>query len=231
MYQRYAVFFTPPPGPLADFGAAWLGWDARHACPARHPAYPGLDLEELTHTPRRYGFHATLKAPFRPSEGVSEIDLCRAVQHLAGELAPVLLEDVAPTYRHGFLALRPAGGSAPDTPLGQLAARVVCDLDPLRAPLDAEDLARRQTGRLSPRQRQFLSDWGYPFVLDDFAFHLTLSGRIDSATAENILTALRDLMPDSLYKPLAVDALSLLGEAPNGKFLEIGRFPLGEVTT
>ena len=77
-WRRHAIYFAPPAGsPLAEFGADWLGWD-----PATGRGRDGFDLPglprrraELVATPARYGFHATLKAPFRLGRGPRR---CRA---------------------------------------------------------------------------------------------------------------------------------------------------------
>ena len=71
-FSRYALYYAPPVGSdLADFGAAWLGWDAATAKPVPHPNVPDLPrpVSMITETPRKYGFHGTLNQPFRVAEG------------------------------------------------------------------------------------------------------------------------------------------------------------------
>ena len=93
-FARYAVYYTPEPGPLADFGAAWLGWDIATGAEVAHPDLPGLPrpVAELTATPRKYGFHGTVKPPFRLAEGHDAEGLELAAQHLATRLEPVTLD-------------------------------------------------------------------------------------------------------------------------------------------
>ena len=73
-FRRYAIYFAPRPRrALARFGAAWLGWDAEAGADRDGPELAGLPRPraEIVATPRRYGFHATLKAPFRLARGAT----------------------------------------------------------------------------------------------------------------------------------------------------------------
>lgn len=168
MAHRYAAYAVPAPGHALETTAArWLGREPRGgAC------VPGAAADDdLLVEARRYGFHGTLKAPFRLAEGMCEADLAAAAEALAGPALPVAL---AISDDLGFPALRPA---APVPALDTLAARCVRDLDRFRAPPTPEELARRRPERLAPRQRELLMRWGYPYVLDEFRFHMTLGTR------------------------------------------------------
>src|SRR5690606_12995808 len=167
-FQRLAIYYLPPPGPLADFGNTWLGWDARAGVAVARPDC-GLDLAALTAAPHRYGFHATLKAPFRLAADRIQAEVVVALHDHAARLAPVLLpEGLALRAEHGFLALMPP---APVPELTALAAGLVRGLDGFRAPLTAAERARRRPETLSPRQRAQLDRWGYPWIFADFRFH------------------------------------------------------------
>jgi hypothetical protein len=170
---RYAVYAVPVPGhPLAALAADWLGRDARGGAVAREAdAFDDLRAEA-----RRYGFHGTLKAPFRLAEGTTEAALAAAAETLAGPALPVrlvLADDL------GFPALRPA---EPVPALEALAETCVRVLDGFRAPPTPEELARRKPERLSPGQRDLLMRWGYPYVLEEFRFHMTLGARAEDTT-------------------------------------------------
>lgn len=209
-FSRYAVYYAPAPGPFAQAAAEWL----------HRP-----DLAALTAAPRRYGFHGTLKAPFRLAEGVDYATLRAAVGALAARLRPVVLPGLRLADLHGFLALVPEGDLSA---LNALAAEVVVALDPLRAPLTEAEIARRRPERLSPRQRELLDLYGYPFVLDAFRFHLTLSGPLPDPAALLPL-AVAHFAPH-LPRPFAVDALCLFGEAGDGFHL-LHRAPLSSAAS
>lgn len=221
---RYAIYYTPPPGAFAAFGASWLGWDVEAGGPVAHPSVSGLarPLGAITATPRRYGFHATLKPPFRLAEGCRPADLADAVERLAARLAPVRMNGLELADIGRFLALVPSGDVAP---LAALAARVVEALDGFRAPMGEAERARRGTG-LNPRQAALLDRWGYPYVMEEFRFHLTLTGPLERAEAAALRAALLPRIAPCLPRPFLLDALSLVAEGEDGYFRVLHRYPL-----
>ena len=120
-YRRYAVYYTPADGPLARFGAKWLGWDIATGREVERTEPAGLPapLDAITEAPRRYGFHATLKPPFRLAPGQSVQALDTALARLSGQMPPLPLDGLGLASLGGFLALVPQGETAP---LGGLAA-------------------------------------------------------------------------------------------------------------
>lgn len=177
---RFAVYYTPPDGSaLADLAARWLGRDAASGAALDRPTLPGLDparAEALTESPRFYGFHATLKAPFALAEGTTVADLIAAVDRFAAGRTAVLIPPLRVRTLGRFLALIP---SEPAPALDELAAACVRAFDPFRAPPDPAELARRRAANLTAAQHRNLERWGYPYVMEDFRFHMTLTGRID----------------------------------------------------
>lgn len=223
-WRRYAIYYTPR-GPLADFGAAWLGWDIARG---RGSPIAAQRVEALTRTARRYGFHATLKAPFRLAARSDEAALRADLAALAARLSPVVLPGglrlAAPD---GFPALLPA---TPAPGLRRLASRIVRDLDAHRAPLTDEDRARRRPESLTEPQRAMLERWGYPWVLAQFRFHMTLGGRLPRGDARKVIAALTPHLAPLLPDPHLVDALTLAGEDAEGRFHQLARLPLGGST-
>ncbi len=220
MFERYAIFYTPSAGAFADFGAAWLGWDSAAGTPQKHPFAQDIDVAALTATPRRYGFHATLKAPFHLVEGQNETALSAAMQTLAKDLPPVALDRFELVTTHGFLALRP---TCDPVPIQRAVAQVVTTLDSFRAPLTEADIARRRTADLTKRQDQQMLEWGYPFVFEDFHFHMTLSGSLDQRTLDAAKPRLEALIAPVLPTKPMLDAITLMGQDSNGMFHQIHR--------
>ncbi|MEO1639825.1 MAG: DUF1045 domain-containing protein [Pseudomonadota bacterium] len=221
MFERYAIFYTAPAGAFADAGSAWLGWDSAAGQAVPHPDV-GLELSQVTATPRRYGFHATLKAPFRPAVGLDEAALIRAVDAFAQATAPVVLDGLAVQVERGFVALRPVGDEAT---LRNFAGACVRNLDHLRAPLTEVDIARRRKAPLTARQDAQMLEWGYPYIFADFHFHMTLSGPLGAAQAGPVIAAAQDFFAPVLTQPFTVDAVTLLGER-NGRFHQLHRATL-----
>lgn len=226
-FRRFGIYYTPQSGAFATFGAQWLGWDIENGAHVAHPEISGLPrpVEEMTATPRKYGLHGTIKPPFRLAEGTTHEGLEEAMATLATRLTPVTLDGLNLSRIGSFVALTIAGDQ---TPLAALAAEVVEGLDAYRAPPSDDELARRRKSNLTPRQEALLAEWGYPYVMDEFRFHITLTGRLARGEAEQVQTALAPHLAPLLPVPFAVPDLTLVGEDEDGMFHEIQRFALSE---
>ncbi|MDD9730130.1 DUF1045 domain-containing protein [Mameliella sp. AT18] len=224
-FSRYAVYVTLPQGPLSDFGAAWLGWNAATGERPDAPVVHGLPLpaHEITATPRKYGLHGTIKPPFRLVGGMDFDALHDGFARFCATQAPVTLDGLALTRRGRFLALTPVGETGA---LSTLAARTVEALDPFRAPLTEAELDKRRKSGLNDRQEALLTRWGYPYVMDQFRFHITLSGKLDREMAEQVRSALLPHVEPHLTSPFTVEALTLCGEDSTGYFHELHRYAL-----
>ena len=112
-YPRYAIYYTPRPGSDFDrFGAELLGCDA--ATGEDLPFPDGIlqlapDWRELTRDPRKYGFHATLKAPLSLAPGKTEADLLAACEAFAKTPRPIPLISPVVGSISGFIAVVPGG--------------------------------------------------------------------------------------------------------------------------
>lgn len=221
MFERYAVYYTPQ-GALAEVGAAWLGWDVANGTPVAHPHIAGLDVEHLTQTPRKYGLHGTIKPPFFLAQRTTAAQLESALQELSTQLAPVTLNGLEIRDLAGFIALTPRGDQ---TALAGMAAQVVTQLDLFRAEPSETELVRRRMTPLSPAQEQHLRAWGYPYVMDQFRFHITLTGRIKGGVTAH-LPAIATHFAPHLPAPLVIDSLTLAGQDTRGMFHEIHRYAL-----
>ena len=233
MSPRYAVYFTPPQAsPWWNFGAHWLGRDESHNLPLQHPALADIaesHLARMTQVPRRYGFHATLKAPFHLAPGIDEAALKSRVATLASTLQPLLLGRLKTVTLGNFVALVPA---ADVDGLQDLAAACVTVLDDLRAPLAAADLARRDTAVLDERGMELLTRFGYPYVLERFRLHFTLTGPLKQNEAALVTRAVAHRVEQlNAHTPLTLDRLCLFKEADTGApFVRIADFTLGTCT-
>ena len=221
-FDRYAIYYTPQ-GALAEAGAAWLGWDLARGRAVAHPEVAGLDVAALTETPRKYGLHATVKPPFVLAEGTTADGVLTEFKTLCKRLAPVTLDGLALTPLGRFLALTPEGDTAA---LNAMAAEVVRGLDTFRAPPSEADLARRRQANLTPKQEANLSQWGYPYVMEAFRFHITLTGKLPKADLPQVTAALAPYITPHLPQPFVLDSLTLVGQAEDGMFHEVHRAAL-----
>jgi putative phosphonate metabolism protein len=221
---RYAVYYAPRPGNFADQAAAWLGRDPISGATLTQPALDGVpDPHAITADPRRYGFHGTLRAPFRPADGMSQAQIEAHVADLATQLAPVICDGLLLENLQGFLALTPLGCEAA---LLDLASRVVDGTDPLRAPLTEAEIARRRPEQLTPRQKELLARWGYPYVMEEFRFHLTLTERLPAEQAAPVFDALAQHFAPVLPQPFMIEDLCLFKEVASGPFQLLHRYAL-----
>lgn len=209
-----------PEGPLADFGAAWLGWDVARGTETPQLSLPGL--HDITMTPRKYGFHATLKPPFRLMEGHTLKDLEDAAYDLANGLVPEISDGLELTALGRFLALTALGDTSA---LHRVAAACVRELDRFRAPSSEAELARRRKAGLSETHEALLAQWGYPYVMEAFRFHMTLTARLPQDDIAGWSAILQDHLPD-LPSPFVLDQIALCGERADGRFEVIHRYAL-----
>jgi putative phosphonate metabolism protein len=223
MTARYAIYYAPARGSALDaLGRRWLGRDAETGAAIVQPDLPGID--ELTAEARHYGFHATLKPPFGLAAGTTEAMLMAAM----ADFAPTRRKVVAPPLRlaqiAGFLALIP---SAPSADLDQLAGLCVSRFDRFRSPPDEAELAKRRRTGLTSTQEAMLVRWGYPYVFEEFRFHMTLTRRLKPDERASIEAVLAPQVVPALAGPLLIDALSLFAQPDRASpFRLVRRFAL-----
>lgn len=215
--MRYAIYFTPPADdPLTRRASHWLGRDAISSGAVIQPVVGDFSeraFAESTADPRRYGFHATMKAPFDLAEGMSEAELIDAFERFAADRAGFVLPSLVLGQLGPFFALVPGSASSE---LQALAADCVTEFDRFRAPLDAGDIARRRPERLTPGEKDNLMTWGYPYVLDGFRFHMTLTGPMERDDQPAMRAAIEAHFGDLLGAPRAIDTLSIFIEPARG---------------
>lgn len=225
---RYAIYFSPASdSAVTRFGAAMLGYDAFSGEVMSFPvdvADAFADWAEVTSDPRKYGFHGTLKAPFSLADGQNEAELLAACGTFAATARPIPV--IKPVIRAigDFIAVVPDQRSAT---LDSLAQHCVVTFDRFRAPLSAADRARRNPAALTPRQVEHLDRWGYPYVAEEFRFHMTLTGRLAADRHPAIVAMLRERFDVLDVGSLPIDRLALFRQDdPASRFRIIAHHPL-----
>ena len=209
---RIALYYAPEThDPLHQRASTWLGRDAVSGAELSQPVIAGVDIAEVTADARGYGFHATLKPPFRVQGDIQAA--LQAAQDFAARTAPFALPPLQITDLDGFLALREA---EPCPPLQALADGAVTALDPHRAPATEAEIARRKPEKLSPRQREYLEAWGYPYVFAEWRFHMTLTRRLTPAEKAIILPAVTDALGDAPAVARTVTDICIFAQAAQG---------------
>ena len=223
-FERYGIYVVPR-ADLFWVGSTWLGWDSAKGCEVPQPDLPDLPVTPATVTarPRKYGLHATMKPPFRLAEGQTESALRDALRAYCATRPAVTIPSLALRRIGRFLALVPA---EPVENLASLAAETVRTFEPFRAPLTAQQMEKRRASRLSARQEQLLNEFGYPHVMEQFRFHITLTGPLDPSAQDAVEDALAAHFATHIGRPLVIDDLALMGEDQGGMFHLLHRYAL-----
>lgn len=230
--MRYAICFTPPASdPLSLVAANWLGRNVYSGDMLEPPAVRGLGIHEIafhTAVPRRYGFHGVLKAPFHLSGDMSESQLLRDLMRFAGTFAPFQISRLEIARLGSFYSLMP---SAPCEQIQYLASAIVQEFDRYRAPLSEADIERSDPDGLSAAQFANLHRWGNPYVMDEFRFHMPVTGSINAIDMPRIEAALRTIFEPVLKEPVMVSNVALMiEEGTGGPFRVHSLHPMGKVS-
>jgi len=227
---RYAIYFVPAAGSrLYRFGSRLIGYDCytgETIPPHQDDALPD-DWTALTRTPRRYGFHATLKAPFALAEGCSEAALREAFAAFCAKPRETASVALALRTIDDFAALVPS--EACDT-LAKLAAACTTCFDGFHAAPTPDELRRRKPEMLTTRQGEHLANWGYPYVFEDYRCHMTLSGSLPRERIAHILESLDRLFHRACLGKTHIDGIALLRQdCAEASFRVMDRLPLAQV--
>lgn len=227
-FPRYGIYYTSGRGSRLDrFGAQSLGYDAWTGEDLPFPesvVQTKPDWRDLTADPRKYGFHATLKAPFALAQGKAEAALLSACRQFAmtARRIPAIRPRVFSIS--GFIAIIPAERSSE---LDLLAMDCVSAFDHFRAALSPQDRARRNPERLTPRQLGYLDRWGYPYVMEEFRFHMTLTGRLDEERRPSVQKMLHERFSALGLERIEIDRIALFRQDDaTARFRIIGDWPL-----
>lgn len=226
---RYALYFAPhPTSAWWQAGSAWLGRCAATGLAMPQPGVPGVapnQLAQLTAAPARYGWHATLKAPFTLGPGVCVADVEQRLAEVCTAFPAFTLPPLTVAQLGHFLALVPAG---PSEHLQRVADACVADLHPLAAPLPPTELQRRRGNGLPAAQEALLQAWGYPHVFTHFRFHCSLTGHLGGVSptvVEAVASAARAWF--GVLPPCRFEAVSLFEEPGPGQPMRmVSQWPL-----
>jgi putative phosphonate metabolism protein len=225
MTDRYAIYYAPETtDPLWRSACRWLGRDASSG--ERLKGDTGVEPQRLlavTESARRYGFHATLRSPMRLVAGASFAVLAEAAREFASDRRPVPLGALVLEDLFGFLALVPEDQSGE---LTELAAACVRHFEPLRArPSPAERERRMADRNLTARQKALIDEFGYPYVLEEFRFHMTVTDRLEAADKAEIRRAASAWFEPYIGRDLLIDRISIFRESdPGHPFMRIEDF-------
>ena len=221
--HRVAIYAAPAIDDLWwDRGSEWLGRCAFRNCALPQPHVEGVHpytFSNLTSEPRRYGWHATLKAPMRLLSDIRLETLRNALTDTCRGHRVIELADMQVTRLGGFLALCP---KQPPEALQALADDCVRRLQPLAAPLSNQEMARRRQRSLTPEEDALMVTWGYPWVLHRFRFHFSLTGSLKHLAEQEVAAVERAARAQfEGLPPLRLPHVSIFIEPTAGEDFEL----------
>lgn len=228
--ERYAIYYAPDRGSELDrFGSRWLGrsaWSGREVPFFFCEGVRKERLEQITCEPRHYGFHATLKPPFQLKRSLTREQLLEEMERFVQNQTPFTLPVLQVNRIGKFIALSPQKDNRQLQSLGDGCVKA---FDYFRAPPSKEELKKRQIPLLSSSQRNILNQWGYPFLMEEYRFHLTLTGKIDDENELQLIQSkIEPIIAPYLRAPQILDSISLFYQPAASmpfKIIEQFRFP------
>jgi putative phosphonate metabolism protein len=227
---RYAIYYAPERASrLWQFGTSVLGNDPETGAAVPQIVPDGFlpdNWQSFTASPRRYGFHATLKAPFELAPGKTEAELFAAFRAFAGRQIGFSAPPLQTVLYGAYVTLQE---TVPVPQLAALAGLCVREFDEFRAPLAEKDRARRNPNGLTAREREHLEHWGYPYVFEDFTFHMTLAGPLPGNRGADVRSVLSALYDNAVRgEEFSVCSLSVFVEPRPGEPFKLAlRAPFG----
>lgn len=222
-FKRYAIYYVPSNNLFYKLGSSWLGWDTISGQPASQPETDSaVNIQKITEAPRKYGLHATIKAPFRLGNNVNALELERQLEILCGSIKPIEFK-LKLSELSGFFALTP---TVKNTEIRNLHTKVVRKLDYFRAQPTKEEIIKRRENQLTSEQDQNLIKWGYPYIFEDFYFHITLTGKIPEDLRNKVKDEIENFFQPVLQQKINLSELALVGEATDGNFYVLRQMPL-----
>ncbi len=228
MSERFAIYYAPATNSeLWQKASAWLGRDCAAQAERDQPKIADIaaaEQIEMTCSPRRYGFHATIKPPFKLTTGMNIQRLQSQLAQFAGATQATEIGRLKVHAIGKFLALVPEN-QRPD--ITSFAQKVVEEFDHFRAPLSERRRQERVAAGLTDRQVELLDQWGYPYVMEQYKMHLTLTGRLNDHAGPKMLSAAKNWFGALLDQNYKLDNLALYHEPEKGApFVRIADYPL-----
>lgn len=225
--KRLAIYYTPEESSsLAGEAAIWFGRDIYSTTRAAGAGANNLNdtfIANITKSPSHYGFHATLKPPFtiENADVIEEISLL--LETFANSREAFIIPDFEVKMLNSFFCLRPKTVS---NQLHSIANELVTQFDHFRLPAGQAELEKRRSSGLTRNQEQMLLKWGYPYVMEEYRFHLTLTGMIEKQFRQAVAQELSERFTSDILESVEFDRISLFLEDNCQPLHCIAHFPL-----
>ncbi|MEM9683377.1 MAG: DUF1045 domain-containing protein, partial [Pseudomonadota bacterium] len=185
-------------------------------------------IREITESARHYGFHATLKPPFALAAGRTADELLAEIEAFVETQRRIPEVRLKVGSLDGFMALVLRKEM---TEIRALADACVRSFDSFRSPPSDAELERRRKAPLTDHQDMLLERWGYPYVMDAFRFHMTLTCRLPASDRERLQPSLEAMFGPAIENGVSVDGISLFQQDDRqSPFRRIAHYAFGNAT-
>ena len=224
-YERYAIYYAPLENSELDiFGKCWLGWDPYKGSQTTKSDFSKLpDFEKFSKfvvAPKQYGFHGTIKAPFRLKDGFTYNDLENQVGEISKQIHSFYLDQLIIKKLGNFIGLIPTN----NLKVNAVSNKFVKELDYLRDELSESEIKKRKPHKLTSNQKQLLFKWGYPYVFNEFKFHLTLTSKLNNVEIDDVFKSLQNILKQVNLSKINFNNICIFGQKSDEKFYFIKRF-------
>ncbi len=230
-YKRYAIYYVPSENSELDlFGKCWLGWD-----PYKGEETTKSDLSKLPSfkkfsslvlTPKQYGFHGTIKAPFKLKNEYTYNDLENKVREISKQIHSFYFDQLIIEKLGNFIGLIPTN----NLKVNAVSNKFVEELDYLRDELSESEIKKRKPHKLTSNQKQMLFKWGYPYVFDEFKFHLTLTSKLNVVEIDDVFRSLQNILKQVNLNKISFNNICIFGQKSDEKFYFVQRFNFNNLT-
>ena len=233
-YSRYAIYYAPPKeSSLEEFGRYWFGWDPLNAKLINNKHRINylnrfgiknlINIDKNVLIPKKYGFHGTLIPPFKLNKNYSTNTLFKKTEDIAKKFKKFKFYKFKLKKINNFYAFVQ---NKKNNNINKLSNRLVRELFKFRSPLTKKEIDRRNPSKLSKLQLNILYKWGYPYIMSEFNFHMTLASEV---TGNKLYFELKKIEKNKeiiLNEINNFDKIYIFGENQKGMFENLENFSL-----
>ena len=233
-YSRYAIYYAPPKeSSLEEFGRYWFGWDPLNAKLINNKHRINylnrfgiknlINIDKNVLIPKKYGFHGTLIPPFKLNKNYSTNTLFKKTEEIAKKFKKFKFYKFKLKKINNFYAFVQ---NKKNNNINKLSNRLVRELFKFRSPLTKKEIDRRNPSKLSKLQLSILYKWGYPYLMSEFNFHMTLASEVTGNKLYSELKKIEKNKEIILNEINNFDKIYIFGENQKGMFENLENFSL-----
>ena len=233
-YSRYAIYYAPPKeSSLEEFGRYWFGWDPLNAKLINNKQRINYlnrfgiknlkNIDKNVLIAKKYGFHGTLIPPFKLNKNYSTNKLFKKTDEIAKKFKKFKFYKFKLKKINNFYAFVQ---NKKNSNINKISNRLVKELFKFRSPLTKKEIDKRNPSKLSKLQLNILHKWGYPYLMSEFKFHMTIASEV---TGNKLYFELKKIEKNKkiiLNEINNFDKIYIFGENQKGMFENLENFSL-----